>query len=178
MASPISAGQQILASIHQFDVAAFYWCLRRKHRQLFIQGSYWVSKSADGPLYALFGLLLLLQGSNQFFVLLAAGFVVERCLYYILKNYFKRNRPPAALPNFKSEVQPSDQFSFPSGHTSAAFMMTVLLAGLFPSVYWALLPWAACVGVSRVMLGVHFPTDILAGACLGITCGLTALSFL
>ncbi|WP_299974553.1 phosphatase PAP2 family protein [uncultured Pseudoteredinibacter sp.] len=178
MASPISAGQQILASIHQFDVAAFYWCLRRKHRQLFIQGSYWVSKSADGPLYALFGLLLLLQGSNQFFVLLAAGFVVERCLYYILKNHFKRNRPPAALPNFKSEVQPSDQFSFPSGHTSAAFLMAAMLSSFYPALTPVLYIWAVMVGSSRVMLGVHFPTDIVAGATLGHGIAFLILSYL
>ncbi|MCV6615796.1 MAG: hypothetical protein OIF35_12555, partial [Cellvibrionaceae bacterium] len=79
MASPIlSTGQQILAAIHQFDVAAFYWCLRRKHRQLLIQASYWVSKSADGPLYLLSGLYFAAIGNYHLFGLLSAGFVLER----------------------------------------------------------------------------------------------------
>ncbi|MBB6521949.1 phosphatase PAP2 family protein [Pseudoteredinibacter isoporae] len=177
MASPISAGQQILASIHQFDVAAFYWCLRRKHRQLLIQGSYWVSKSADGPLYALFGLALLVQGLNQFFLLLATGFIAERSLYYLLKNYFKRNRPPAALPDFQSVVQPSDQFSFPSGHTSAAFLMAAMLSSFYPVLAPILYVWAVMVGSSRVMLGVHFPTDIVAGASLGHGIAFLILSY-
>jgi len=177
MASPLSLRRQVLSAIHQFDVATFYWCLRRQHRQGIIEASRWTSKTADGPLYLVCGLALLFQGMIQGFYLLAVAFTVERCCYFILKNHFKRNRPPAALPNFCSVVTPSDQFSFPSGHTSAAFLMAALLSSLLPSLAVLLYPWALMVGVSRVMLGVHFPTDIVAGASLGQGLAIIVLSY-
>jgi undecaprenyl-diphosphatase len=80
-----------------------------------------------------------------------------------------------ALQNFHSIITPSDQFSFPSGHTSAAFMVATLLAYFFPALSVFLYGWATLVGCSRVMLGVHFPTDILVGAILGISVAIFSL---
>jgi len=91
---------------------------------------------------------------------------------------FKRNRPPAAIPGYQSEIKPSDQFSFPSGHTSAAFFMTSILVFAFPVLGWLLYPWACCVGAARVTLGVHFPTDIIAGGLMGHTIGLVLINHL
>jgi len=178
MALQSSPAQQVLAAIHQFDVAAFYWCLRRKHRRLMITNSRILSRTADGPPYILCALAFGLQGWYSQVSILLIGFMAERSSYYVLKNYFKRNRPPAALPGYQPELTPSDQFSFPSGHTSAAFLMAGLLCGLFPGWEPLLYPWACLVGVSRVMLGVHFPTDIVAGACLGTGLSLLVLGYL
>lgn len=168
---------RLLQSIHNLDIATFLWCRRRKRHGQLAMASRWVSRTADGPLYVVIGVILAFSGYISVIPIFLAAFAIERSLYTVTKKFFKRNRPPEAIPNFKSVIIPSDQFSFPSGHTSAAFMMTVMLAALFPPLYWALLPWALLVGLSRVMLGVHFPTDILAGASLGISCGLTAMSF-
>ncbi|WP_232215168.1 phosphatase PAP2 family protein [Methylovulum miyakonense] len=96
------------------------------------------------------------------------AFLLERPIYFILKNGFKRSRPEAALKNFRSIIKPSDKFSFPSGHTSAAFMMATLLGYFFPVFMIPLYGWAVLVGFSRVVLGVHFPTDTLMGGVLGI----------
>ncbi len=167
---------RLLQSIHNLDIATFLWCRRRKNHERMAMASRWVSRTADGPLYVVIGGILAMSGYVSVIPVFLAAFAVERSLYTITKKSFKRNRPPEAIPNFKSVIIPSDQFSFPSGHTSAAFMMTVMLAALFPPLYWALMPWAALVGLSRVMLGVHFPTDILAGATLGTVCGLSAMS--
>jgi undecaprenyl-diphosphatase len=87
----------------------------------------------------------------------------------VLKNSFKRNRPQAALKNFHSLVTPSDKFSFPSGHTSAAFMVTIITGFFMPALLLPLLLWATLVGLSRVVLGVHFPTDTLIGMILGVS---------
>lgn len=168
---------RILQNIHNYDVLTFDWCLRRKHRELAVKISRFVSFSADGPLYGVVGVLFLLQGNWALGKLIALAFALERSCYLIFKSTFRRNRPPQAIPGYQSEVIPSDQFSFPSGHTSAAFLMAGVLSYAFPWLAFILYPWACCVGIARVMLGVHFPTDILAGAVLGssICCLLTTL---
>lgn len=158
---------RLLQSIHNYDVLTFGWCLRRKRREQAVKVSRWVSFSADGPLYVLIGLAFIASAQWDIAKLIALGFLIERIFYKIFKSTFKRNRPPDAIPGYKSEVIPSDQFSFPSGHTSAAFFMAGCLSFVFPWAAWVLYPWACCVGAARVMLGVHFPTDIVAGACLG-----------
>jgi len=168
---------RLLQSIHNLDIATFLWCRRRKNHERLAAASRWVSRTADGPLYVVIGLILAISDYISVIPVFLAAFACERTLYTVTKKFFKRNRPPQAIPNFKSVIIPSDQFSFPSGHTSAAFMMTVMLAAIFPQLYWALIPWAVMVGMSRVILGVHFPTDILAGASLGTSCGMTAISY-
>lgn len=158
---------RFLQSLHNYDLHTFDWCLRRRHLQQLTAASRWVSKSADGHLYAVLLIILLITKDYTNASFLLGAFLLERALYFVLKSYFRRNRPPQAIPGFQSVVQPSDQFSFPSGHTSAAFLVATLLTAAAPLLVWVLYPWAVCVGISRVLLGVHFPTDTLAGAILG-----------
>jgi undecaprenyl-diphosphatase len=158
---------RLLESIHNLDVQTFRWCLNRKHRDLAVLLSRAISYTANGPFYALAGLSFMAANKWDLVELLAIGFVLERAFYFIFKNSFKRNRPPEALPGYISVVEPSDKFSFPSGHTSAAFLVAVAVSWAFPFMAWLLFPWACCVGIARVLLGVHFPTDTFAGAFLG-----------
>lgn len=160
----------LLHYIHQGDVLTFNWCMRRKRRQLFTSAGRLISKTADGPWYLLPPLILwpLDPGlALQLLGILALGFALERPLYTILKKGLRRNRPAQALPGFQSFVAPADQFSFPSGHTSGAFLVATAVAGLMPELTPLLFAWAALVGLSRVFLGVHFPTDIVAGGAMG-----------
>ncbi len=158
---------KLLQNLHNCDLYTFDWCLRRRHLQQLTRASREVSRTADGHLYAIALLLLLLFKQYQWAWVVLAAFAIERTCYFFMKSHFRRNRPPAAIPGFTSIVQPSDQFSFPSGHTSAAFLCTALAVAAIPALGWLLYPWAVAVGISRVLLGVHFPTDTLAGAALG-----------
>lgn len=167
---------RLLKNIHDLDVQTFSWCLRRKHRQLAVWLSRGISYTANGPFYALAGLSFMLAEHWDLVKLLTIGFVLERTLYFIFKKSFKRNRPPEAIPGYTSVIKPSDKFSFPSGHTSAAFLVAVAVSSAFPFMAWILFPWAILVGVARVMLGVHFPTDTLAGATLGSSLCLLLIS--
>ncbi|MCW8193516.1 phosphatase PAP2 family protein [Proteobacteria bacterium 005FR1] len=156
----------IITAIH-FDHLTFSWCHQRRCRRYLVAISRKVSRSADGHLYGLLGLLAWSQGYYHFLVTAVTAFVAERGCYFVLKNKIQRNRPPDAIPGFESMIKAADRFSFPSGHTSAAFLMATLLYSHFPGAAWFMYPWACCVAGSRVMLGVHFPTDTLAGATLG-----------
>lgn len=169
----------VLHLIQQGDISTFNWCMRRRRRELFTNAGRLVSKTADGPWYALLPLALWPWDAalaQQLILVLATGFAVERPLYTLLKRGLKRNRPAQALPGFDSFVVPADQFSFPSGHTCGAFLVATAASGLEPELALVLFPWATLVGLSRVFLGVHFPTDIAAGALLGTSLALAALA--
>jgi undecaprenyl-diphosphatase len=133
--------------------------------------SYWVSKSADGPGYALLALWLYWQGDAvalQLVSVLALAFAIELPAYLLLKNLFRRQRPAVALAGqIRAHIEPSDRFSLPSGHTAGAFVLVSCIAVLAPVWFPLALLWGCMVGMSRVLLGVHFPGDILAGMFLG-----------
>ncbi len=157
----------LIDSAIQFDYFSFDWCQQRRSRKLLVPISRSISHTADGYLYVVFGLLMLYLGYQTFFTIAFVAFTTERAIYFFLKNRVRRNRPPDVIPGFKSIIQASDKFSFPSGHTSAAFLMSTLCTLYFPLAGIFLYPWACSVAWSRVMLGVHFPTDTVAGAVLG-----------
>ncbi|WIO74422.1 phosphatase PAP2 family protein [Porticoccaceae bacterium LTM1] len=171
---------KVFEAIHQFDVRAFMWCMRRKRVALWSRLSRTISRTADGYFYPVIALAMLwlneARGETIFWAIII-GFAIERAAYFTLKNLLKRNRPADALPEFESYIIPSDKFSLPSGHTSAAFLMAGLLCHFYAPLIWLLYPWACLVGASRVFLGVHFPTDILAGAVMGSSIALLILSW-
>jgi len=129
-----------------------------------------VSRSGDGYYYFLLVLMLYWSGHDHgksFLLALATGFAIELPLYWLLKNTLRRRRPYQKIPTYHAVIQAHDTFSFPSGHTTAAFMFAGLSAFFVPLLAPLIYLWAACIGWSRIRLGVHFPTDILAGAGLG-----------
>lgn len=168
----------ILNSIHNMDVTTFYWLMARKHRQLMTRVSRVISMSADGPLYVLLALAFWSFGLDTWAYIIMGGFALERVLYLILKKSFKRNRPADILDDFTSFIRPSDKFSFPSGHTSGAFFMAYCLSEWFPEFYLSFYSWSAMVAMSRIFLGVHFPTDTAMGALLGTTCAMLSFGVL
>ncbi|MEM1153231.1 MAG: phosphatase PAP2 family protein, partial [Pseudomonadota bacterium] len=103
---------------------------------------------------------------------------VERALYLMLKGTLKRRRPASAIPGFSSVIIASDKFSFPSGHASAAFLFATCIYGIFGAPALVTYLWACAVAVSRVLLGVHFPGDIVAGAVMGSSIGLLGIALL
>jgi len=168
---------KLLYSIHKYDVFMFTWLINAGVNSTLSSASRYLSKTGDGQLYLIMiALLYMNEGLDSFFLkAILLGFLIERPVYFILKNGFKRNRPEAALKNFRSIITPSDKFSFPSGHTSAAFMMATLISYFFPLFMIPLYCWAALVGFSRVILGVHFPTDTFVGVVLGISTALFSI---
>lgn len=161
-------------TLKAFDVSLVLRMVERATNPSSRQRYLLLSRSADGWLYLIAPLLLALSGSEsgkQFLYLLAAAFTLERSLYWSIKNTTKRLRPPQAIPGFQSVIVAHDRFSLPSGHTSGAFLfVTMLYASVSPLCALGYV-WAAGVGMSRVGLGVHYPTDVCAGALLGTGVG-------
>jgi len=155
----------------------FTWLINAKMHGNLAKISRYLSKTGDGQLYTLVILITLITEGfhSSFLQAMLLAFLFERPTYFILKNGFKRNRPEATLKNFRSVITPADKFSFPSGHTSAAFMMATVIAYFFPLLMLPLFFWASLVGFSRVVLGVHFPTDTLMGVVLGVSTALLSL---
>ncbi len=154
--------------MYQYDLRILRWCVKSRYYHKFIEAVRAISRTGDGYLQLIVPIVIALASqSSQFFYLALMAFAIERPLYFILKHTLKRRRPPDILPDFSCLVQPSDQFSFPSGHTMAAFLLAGLVVAELGVVAWPIYLWASAVGASRVILGVHFPSDILAGAALG-----------
>ena len=129
------------------------------------------SRLGDGILwYCLMLLLPLLFGAAGLAtaVQMAAAGIFGTALYRQLKERLARERPCKLNPRIRAGARPLDRYSFPSGHTLHAVAFTAIALASFPILAWVLVPFALLVAASRVILGLHYPSDVVAGAVLGL----------
>ncbi len=105
---------------------------------------------------------------------LGAAATFAAALSQALKRSLTRARPDASIAGFEPLAANPDRFSFPSGHTAAAFGVAVAFTGEPFGAAPAALLLAVGIALSRVYLGAHYPLDVAAGALLGVASGLAA----
>ncbi|MBX3702236.1 MAG: phosphatase PAP2 family protein [Steroidobacteraceae bacterium] len=154
--------------------------LNRWGSRSFVHGFFaTISRLGDGVFwYASMTAMAVLGGSRGAFAALhmAATGLAALALYKTLKRRIRRPRPCAVGRGIVALVAPLDQFSFPSGHTLHAVAFTVIACAWFPALAVVLVPFAMLVGLSRVVLGLHYPSDVLAATAIGLALAAVSLS--
>lgn len=136
-----------------------------------------ISRLGDGVFwYSLMGVVLLLGGARgaQAAAHMALTGLAALALYRGLKRFTQRPRPFRSHAGIVAHVPPLDEFSFPSGHTLHAVSFSLVALAYYPWLIVLLLPFTLLVATSRVVLGLHYPSDVLAASAIGV--GLASLS--
>ena len=159
-----------LARLSAWDLS---WCLRLNRYSTHSAIARFfkiISRLGDGGFwYGLIVLIALRQGAPALPALLQALLTAGMGLlvYKSLKHRTLRPRPYQVHQAVVLGERPLDHFSFPSGHTLHAVSFTVVLGFYFPALLPLLVPFTMLVALSRMVLGLHYPTDVLAGAAIG-----------
>ena len=127
------------------------------------------SRLGNGIFWYLLMLALLANGASAapaVVHMLAAG-IVCTLVYKTIKRHTTRRRPCDAHTDIVLLAAPLDRYSFPSGHTLHAVAFTLVATAYYPALVWILAPFTVLVALSRVVLGLHYPSDVLAGAAIG-----------
>lgn len=131
-----------------------------------------VSRLGDGAFwYGLMLALIVWRGGDALPTVLhmiIAG-LLGTLIYKGLKGATERPRPYQVCPAICCLTAPLDRFSFPSGHTLHAVVFSLVATAYYPALGWLVWPFTALVAASRLVLGLHYVSDVLAGALLGGT---------
>lgn len=157
-----------------FCIRANRGCRRRPVKTFFAV----ISRLGDGPFWYLLMLSFALSGPRGAGIALQMGVTgaAGLALYKLLKQRLVRQRPYLAHPGIELGTAPLDRYSFPSGHTLHAVCFTILATAYAPELALALVPFMLLVAASRVILGLHYPTDVIAGAVIGAALAYTSLA--
>jgi undecaprenyl-diphosphatase len=136
-----------------------------------------LTAAGDARSWTAIGLALLVSGrpvAVHIGLRLAASCTLAALAAQVLKRTLNRARPDTAIDGFEALTENPDAFSFPSGHTAAAFGVAVALGGEPACAGPLSLLLATGIALSRVYLGAHYPLDVLVGGVLGVGAGVAA----
>jgi undecaprenyl-diphosphatase len=169
-----------LQQINRWDVELCEFC-NRQSRNLSVRNLFrLVSRLGDGLFwYALMSALLLRYQAAALpavIHMLAVGLTCT-AIYKLVKHKTLRPRPFNVYPSIVCMGKTLDQFSFPSGHTLHAVGFSIIAVYYFPALIWLVLPFSLLVALSRPILGLHYPSDVLAGAAIGAAIACASFAF-
>lgn len=161
---------QIQSNDHRLMRRVHRWRAPRWFRILMIL----MTRMGDGWLWYSVGLILVVYGGEHRFLAIGAassGALMGILLFRVLKRTSKRKRPCEIEPHCWSSILPPDKYSFPSGHTITAFAVALPVGLFYPELQGVLLAVALLIASSRIILGMHFLSDVLAGSAIGALLG-------
>ena len=129
-----------------------------------------VSRLGDGVFwYCLVLMLPLIYGQEALLasIHMTLTGIAAVIVYKVIKQLTGRKRPCNAHEEIFLATDPLDYYSFPSGHTLHAVSFTIVVMHYYPEMGLLCIPFASCVALSRVILGLHYPTDVIAGVGVG-----------
>jgi undecaprenyl-diphosphatase len=169
-----------LQQIKTWDMELCAFC-NRQSRNFTVRNFFrMVSRLGDGVFWYTLMIALLLQYQGDALHAVVHMIIVGllgTALYKFIKGKTLRPRPFNVYPAIKCVGKTLDQFSFPSGHTLHAAAFSIVVLAYYPGLFWLVVPFAVLVGLSRPILGLHYPSDVLAGAVLGAAIAVVSLSF-
>jgi undecaprenyl-diphosphatase len=164
---------QIQSSDHRLMRRVHRWRAPRWFRVLMVVAT----RSGDGWLWYSLGLILLVYGGEHRFAAIGAGLsaaIAGIFLFRTLKRTSCRKRPCEIEPHCWASVLPPDKYSFPSGHSITAFAVAISIGLFYPQLQICLLFIALLIAASRIILGMHFLSDVIAGSAIGAMLGLAS----
>jgi undecaprenyl-diphosphatase len=169
----------LIASLNQWDDFVCIRLSRWGGRNILDRIMVFASRMGNGYLYPAICLAVSAFDFQKAVHLAAAmlgSFAIELPIQKLLKHKTKRARPFTRIPGMRNLVKPPADFSFPSGHTAAAFLTAIQVSHFYPHLLLPSLAVAGIIGLSRIYNGVHYPSDVLAGMVLGIMSAETVLA--
>lgn len=157
----------------RLELAEVRFCLRANRsceRPLTLMVFAAASRLGDGVFwYGLMAVLPLIHGAAglEISVRMAVAGLLGTAIYRLLKDRLARERPYNLHPRIRAGARALDRYSFPSGHTLHAVSFTIIVVTALPAMAWLLVPVALLIAMSRVILGLHYPSDVVAGALVG-----------
>jgi undecaprenyl-diphosphatase len=138
-----------------------------------------VSRLGDGGYWLMVGTVAVLLRGQQaipFLIRAAVTAAIGLLIYKLLKRGLVRERPYIAHGDILCGVPPLDRYSFPSGHTLHAISFTILFVHFEPLLLLVTAPFAVLVMASRIVLGLHYPSDVLVGGAIGASIALASIA--
>lgn len=172
---------KLLLAFYETDQRLFRGINRHFHNRL-LNGFFQSITHAGGARFTILSVLFMIAISSgqlrSIAVSSALALAISHLPVHFIKKWYPRKRPYIILENSFFPANPLQDHSFPSGHTTAIFSVVLPFVLGMPVLTAILLPIALMVGISRVYLGLHYPTDVFVGALLGTLAGVLSYSFI
>ena len=164
---------QIQSNDHRLMRRVHRWRAPRWCRILMIVAT----RGGDGWFWYALAAILLCYGGPHRFAAVGSGVAAAAAgilLFRVLKHSSRRKRPCEIEPHCWASILPPDKYSFPSGHSITAFAIAISIGLFYPQLQGCLLAIAFLIAGSRIILGMHFLSDVLAGSAIGAGLGVAS----